>query len=88
MLHSKFSTSDHGNAVYKVVRETLYNRSMNTVGGIVILRKNGKQIVDSIAPKGVESITSYSVVESESTFSDVDYAYDCFYNESKLIQNM
>ena len=79
---------DHGNVVYKVVRETLYDCSMNTIGGSVILLRNGECIEDTKVPQDVESITSYSVVEYQSTFSDVDYANDCFYNESKLIQNM
>lgn len=79
---------DQGNAQYEVVRETLYNEADIHIGYSVILLKNGECIDETKEPRSVENITSYGIVDYQVTFSDVDYASDCFYNESKLIQNM
>tara|TARA_Y100000768_G_C23699900_1_gene550871 strand:- start:34 stop:510 length:477 start_codon:yes stop_codon:yes gene_type:complete len=78
---------DQGNAKYEVVRETLYNDLESIVGYSVTLLEDGECIDEYKIPEDVESIASFGLVESKSFHDERYYANDCFYNESKLIQN-
>lgn len=79
---------DQGNAQYEVVRETLYNDLESIVGYSVTLLEDGECIDEYKIPEDVEAIASFGLVESKSAHDERYYADDCFYNESKLIQNM
>tara|TARA_B100000214_G_scaffold257319_1_gene189690 strand:- start:3253 stop:3699 length:447 start_codon:yes stop_codon:yes gene_type:complete len=87
-IEDQYLNEKSGFHEYKVVTETLYNDLDIKVGQSVILLENGDCIEETKVPRDVENITSYGIVEHESIFKNINYADECFYNESKLIKNM
>ena len=79
---------------YKVITESLFNSADQYIGQSVLLVKWSTTaddvdccLRDASVVSGDDIETSYGLVESQSIFTDLDSAENCFFNESTLIKN-